>query len=138
LARELRVSANKEATVEERGDKAALGVYLEVALKQFILDIDPYKSNPPGDEKVQVWRDGLDPFETIPNGNASLQEWKEELAFWATERVALNWLDSRPGNPAANEVVGWNILGFHDQHQRLLQEMWPSIRDIASQSKKKQ
>jgi len=125
LARELRVKANNEATVEERGDKVAVGVYLEVALKQFVLDINPY--TPPGDGKVQVWRAGLDPFETIRNTDEDLEEWREELAFWATERVALKWIDDHPGSEAANEVAGWNIFGFHDQHQRLLQEMWPSI-----------
>jgi hypothetical protein len=128
LARKFRVRANDEATVEERANNLALGVYLEVALKETYLSTTrPSESKPPGDEKVQVWREGLDPFESIPNADADLQEWKEELAFWAAERVASKWLVAHSDSKAAKEVLEWSIYGFYDQHHKFLKEMWPAI-----------
>jgi hypothetical protein len=109
LARELRVRAKREATKEEKANKVALGLFLEVAIKQSVLGIDdPYAGTLPRDEDVPA--------------NQDPQEWREYFAFLATERVALNWI---------------NKFGVHDPRQRLLQEMWPSIRNIVSQSDKK-
>jgi hypothetical protein len=124
LARELRVTAKNETTKEEKADKAALGLFLEVALKQNVLGLDdPYAGTLPRDEDV-------------PTGD-NAQEWREAFAFWATERVALNWIEARPGSEAAHEALWWNRQGFHDPQQKLLREMWPSIRDIARQEEKK-
>jgi hypothetical protein len=138
LARKLRVRANDEATVEERGNNLALGVYLEVVLKEPYFSTSRPESIPPGDEKVGVWREGLDPFESTPNADAELQKWKEELAFWATERVASKWLVTNPNSEAAKEVRAWNIYGFPDQHHSFLKEMWPAILpQLSSQPEKK-
>jgi len=126
LARELKSSILRDPTSEELTDKAALGIYLEVALKQFVLDINTFSRNP------------ADYRNEDSNEPLTEAERREMLAFWATERVALKWLDAHPGSEAANEVAGWNIYGFHDQHQRFLQEMWPSILpQITAQSEKK-
>jgi hypothetical protein len=124
LARELRVRAKSEATKEEKANKVALGLFLEVAIKQSVLGIDdPYAGTLPRDEDVPADQDP--------------QEWREYFAFLATERVALNWIDDHPGSEAANEVLWFNKFGVHDPRQRLLQEMWPSLRNIVSQSDKK-
>jgi hypothetical protein len=123
LARELGVQAKSATTREHGGNIAALGLFLEVAIKQSVLGIDdPYAGTLPRDEDVPADQDP--------------QEWGEYFAFLATERVALNWIDDHPGSEAANEVLMFNKLGLHDPHKRLLQEMWPSIRDITSQSDK--
>lgn len=125
LAHELKVSIRSNPTSEELRDKAALGVYLEVALKQFVLDINPFSSNPadyPHEDSDELLTEA---------------ERREMVAFWATRRVALKWLDNHPGSEAANEVAGWNIYGFHDQHQRFLKEMWPEIRGSTDPSEKK-
>ncbi len=126
LARKLKASILSNPASEELREKAALGVYLEVAMKQFVLDINYFSNNP---------ADYSDEDSDEPLTEA---EQRERVAFWATRRVALKWLDDHPGSEAANEVVGWNIYGFPDQHQRFLQEMWPEILPrITSQSDSK-
>jgi hypothetical protein len=102
-------------TRDETWDNLALGTYLEVAMKETYLSTSQREINP---------GDYLDEDSDEPLTEA---ERRETLAFWATERVALKWLDTHPDSEAAKEVAHWNIYGFPDQHQRLLQEMWPAI-----------
>jgi hypothetical protein len=102
LARKL--AAKRVDKVEEDRDNLGLGIYLQVALR---LDELQFPTDPAVDKK--------------------LQEEKEMTAFVATETVALKWLDTHPDSKAAKEVAHWNIYGFPDQHQRLMQEMWPVI-----------
>jgi hypothetical protein len=102
-------------TREETWDNLALGIYLEVALKETYLSTTRREINP---------GDYLDEDSDEPLTEA---ERRETLAFWATERIVSKWLVTHPDSEAAKEVVHWNIHGFPDQHHRLLQEMWPSI-----------
>jgi hypothetical protein len=125
-AQKLKASILSDPTSEELTNNAALGVYLEVVVKQFVLDINLFSSNP---------ADYPDEDSDEPLTQA---EQREMVASWATRRVALKWVDDHPGSEAANEVIGWNIYGFPDQHHRLLQEMWPSILpQLTSLSEKK-
>ena len=152
FARDLRASALKEESKTDREDKFALGVFIEATLKKGFFDHGLYKFKVPdtvsdmdsddndplkihhvlGYKSPEPWRPGLDPFEYVPQGKNPLL-WREGFAQWATQRVALKWIDDHPGSAAANWVLARNKSGSYDPGQLLLREMWLSIRDIAGE-----
>jgi hypothetical protein len=115
LAQEL--MRNRGATPKARSAYLSVGIYLDAVLKMHIFDIDPFASKRPGDEQVQEDR------ATVANEIVS--------------RVALKQMHDHPDSEAAREVARLGIFAFPWHHRELLQEMWPSIRDIANQSERK-
>jgi hypothetical protein len=117
-------------TAKEAKDNIALGIYMDFSLR---VASNPHVASPhylisnnPAD-----WPDE-DSQESLTDA-----ERREILVEWATRRIASNWLDTHPNSTAAKTFVEWGAYAFYQSHPDLLQEMWPSIRDIASQSEKK-
>ena len=123
LARKLQLKREDTPLAEE--NNLALGIYLDVALKE------PF---------LTTIRHEIKPGEYLDKKSNELTvvERMEVIASWATERTAFNWLTTHPDSEAAKEVMEFNIYGYPDQHHRLLKEMWPEILPkLASKTKKK-
>jgi hypothetical protein len=110
LAQEL--MRNRGNTRDERNAYLSVGIYLDVVLKQHVFGIDPFASKRPGDEELQELREALD-FDLI-------------------KRIGSRWFKTHPDSKAAKAVSKKGHYALSDQHQRLLKEMWPSIRVVAS------
>lgn len=115
LAQEL--MRNRGNTREERNAYVSVGGYLDVVLKEYIFDLDPYAIKRPGDEE--------------------LVQFKEALDFDLLTRAGTRWLKTHPDSKAAKEVSEFGLFAFSGQHKRLLQEMWPAIRVVARHSLKR-
>jgi hypothetical protein len=99
------------ALFQQRPDKSrddvALGIYLEVVLKETVLGIDPFAPRFPGDEEHQVDR--------------------QAITFLATEHVARNWLTKHPTSQAAQLVQDLGLFAPRAIHHQLLYELWPTL-----------
>lgn len=88
-------------------EEIALGIYVDVVLKQHIFGIDPFASKNPGDDELQTDR--------------------EMIAYMAGEYVAHRWLDKHPESQAAEVVARYSIYAPSTSHESLVQEIWPSL-----------
>ena len=106
---------NRGSTQEERRAYVSVGGYLDIVLKQYVFDIDPFISNKHPDD-VQHYED------------------RQAIGHEFIQKAASRWLDRHPDSESAREVMRLGIFAFPDQHQELLQEMWPSLRAVAIHS----
>jgi len=113
---------NRGDTQEERGAYQSLGIYLDAVLKMHVFDINPFSNNPASDYPDE---DSDEPL--------TAAERREIIAFRATQRVALKWLDGHPDSEAAESVARLGIYADSLDQEELLKEMWSSIRDISTQ-----
>lgn len=103
------------ADTPEQRRKLAVGVILDVVLKQHVFNIDPFATNRLDDDEVQ--------------------EDREAAAFEFISKSASTWLYDHPDSEAAKAVSVLGIYAPPEQHHNLLKEMWPSLLPfIACQS----
>jgi hypothetical protein len=119
-----------EVKLNDAQDNLALSFYMDYSLR---VALNPDIENPhhlisanPSD-----WPDE-DSSEPL-----TYAERTEILVDWATRRIASKWLATHPESEAAKTFVDWGAYAFYQFHPELLQEMWPSIRDLSMRSMKK-
>jgi hypothetical protein len=99
---------------------------LDAVLKMHVFNIDPFSNNPTADYPDEGSDEPL-----------TAAERREVIAIRATQIVASRWLKNHPKSEPARAVAREGIFADTVHQWELLKEMWPSIRDIASQSEKK-
>jgi hypothetical protein len=117
---------NRGSTQEEKRTYLLTGIYLDTVLKLHVFDIHPFSNNPAADYPDESSNEPL-----------TKAERNEIIALRATQMVASRWLKNHPDSEAARAVAREGIFADTLHQWELLQEMWPSIRDIANQSEKK-
>jgi hypothetical protein len=90
-------------------DAAALGIYVDAALKAAVFDKDPFAPRYSGDEEHQADR--------------------RAIATIATAHLARSWLRDHPQSSAALSVLRLGLDAPVPYQQELVHELWPMLVD---------
>jgi hypothetical protein len=97
----------KRLTEKER--KHVVAEYLDTVLKNHVYEMDPYWTMSPWSGDV----------------SDAIYYRLERSASRLTQMVASNWLVRHPNSEAAKAVSVFGLYATPQEHQRLLQEVWP-------------
>ncbi len=81
----------------------ALGIYLDLMVKHYVL--------------------GIDPFRALSCTVPAVQDDRETIAFEMVAWLAADWLNDHPSSTAANEIAELSLLASKESHLQFLKEI---------------